>query len=70
MVGMAGPPVAGLIAVRGRAHRHLLLWVPLMPLYFLMGSLAAYKALWELVCAPFYWDKTRHGLSLRIIRSP
>ena len=61
---------AGLIAVRGRAHRHLLLWVPLMPLYFLMGSLAAYKALWELVCAPFYWDKTQHGLSLRIIRSP
>ena len=61
---------AGLIAVRGRAHRHLLVWVPLMPLYFLMGSLAAYKALWELVCAPFYWDKTQHGLSLRVIRFP
>ncbi|MGA1026632.1 MAG: glycosyltransferase [Lutimaribacter sp.] len=61
---------AGLIAVRGSAHRHLLLWVPLMPIYFLMGSLAAYKALWELVCAPFYWDKTQHGLSLRAIQFP
>jgi len=61
---------AGLIAVRGPAHRHLLLWVPLMPIYLLMGSLAAYKALWELVCAPFYWDKTQHGLSLRAIQFP
>jgi hypothetical protein len=24
---------------------------------------AAYKAAWELLRAPFYWDKTRHGVS-------
>jgi hypothetical protein len=41
-----------------------------MPIYFLMGSLAAYKALWELVCAPFYWGETQHGLSLRAIQFP
>jgi cellulose synthase/poly-beta-1,6-N-acetylglucosamine synthase-like glycosyltransferase len=38
-------------------------WAPTMMLYFPLGTLAAYKALWELICAPFYWDKTQHGLS-------
>jgi hypothetical protein len=53
-----------LYAVRGRAHRHLMPWVPSLHLYFPLGCIAAYKALWELVAAPFYWDKTEHGLSL------
>lgn len=55
---------AALIAVRGRDHRHLVPWLPAMHLYFPLGCIAAYKALWELVAAPFYWDKTAHGLSL------
>jgi len=33
----------------------------LMPLYWLAISLAAYKALWQLASAPFYWDKTQHS---------
>lgn len=55
---------AAFIAVSGRAHRHLLPWVPTIHLYFPLGVLAAYKALYELVFAPFYWDKTEHGHSL------
>lgn len=55
---------AGLIAVSGPAHRHLLFWVPTLHFYFPLGVLAAYKALYELVFAPFYWDKTTHGHSL------
>jgi cellulose synthase/poly-beta-1,6-N-acetylglucosamine synthase-like glycosyltransferase len=55
----------GLLAVSGRAHRHLLFWVPTLQFYFPLGALAAYKALYELVAAPFYWDKTAHGHSLR-----
>lgn len=54
-----------LIAVSGPAHRHLLFWVPTLQFYFPLGTLAAYKALYELVVAPFYWDKTAHGHSLR-----
>ncbi|MDK3017935.1 glycosyltransferase [Pseudodonghicola flavimaris] len=38
-------------------------WALAMPLYFPLGILAAYKALWELGLNPFYWDKTRHGQS-------
>lgn len=50
-------------AVSGRSHRHLLPYVPTMMLYFTLGALAAYKALWEMIRAPFFWDKTQHGLS-------
>ena len=52
----------GLWAVRGRAHRHLLVWVPTMHLYFPLGCLAAWKAIYEIVARPFYWDKTQHGV--------
>lgn len=52
----------GLWAVRGRTHRHLLVWVPTMHLYFPLGCLAAWKAIYELVTKPFYWDKTQHGI--------
>ncbi len=53
---------AGLIAVNGPRHRFLRLWVPTLALYFPLGALAAYKALYELIAQPFYWDKTAHGL--------
>jgi len=35
----------------------------LMPLYWWMNSLAAYKALWQLITRPHFWEKTEHGLS-------
>lgn len=49
-------------AVRGNAHRHLWPFVPTMHLYFPLGCLAAWKAVYEVVAKPFYWDKTQHGL--------
>ncbi|KDB02086.1 glycosyl transferase [Defluviimonas sp. 20V17] len=54
--------VVGVYACRGRRHRFLIPWVPTLTLYFPLATLAAYKALWELVTRPFYWDKTAHGL--------
>lgn len=53
--------LVGAIAVSARERRFLLPWVPTMPLYFPLGVLAAYKALWELLLDPFFWDKTQHG---------
>jgi len=55
----------GLVAVSGRPHRHLMAWVPTMPVYFTLGALASYKALYELITDPFYWDKTEHGVAHR-----
>ena len=35
----------------------------LTPLYWVFMSVAAYKALFQLIVKPFYWEKTVHGLS-------
>lgn len=35
----------------------------LTPLYWIFMSVAAYKALFQLIVKPFYWEKTVHGLS-------
>ena len=51
----------GLMALRSRAHRHLRLWLPTLHGYFPLAVLAVYKALYELIVAPFYWDKTAHS---------
>ena len=32
-----------------------------MPLYWPLQSIAALRAVWELIVRPFYWDKTEHG---------
>lgn len=52
----------GVLAVSEKGRRHLIPWVFTMPLYFTLGALASYKALYELARDPFYWDKTQHGL--------
>lgn len=52
----------GWVGLRRSGHRLSPLWLGALHLYFPMGALAAYKAAWEMVRSPFYWDKTRHGL--------
>ena len=49
-------------AVRGATHRHLMPWVPTLHIYFPLGALAGWKAIYEVVTMPFYWDKTAHGV--------
>ena len=53
----------GIAAISRSPHRNLLLWVPTLFAYFPLGTLAVYKALWEAMTRPFYWDKTQHGHS-------
>lgn len=50
--------IAGLARTR---HRLSPLWVPTMIFYYPLATLAAYKAAWEMLAQPFYWDKTSHG---------
>lgn len=38
-------------------------WAILNPVYWLLHSLASYKALWQLITKPHYWQKTEHGMS-------
>ncbi|MEV7971751.1 glycosyltransferase [Cellulomonas sp. NPDC089187] len=46
-----------------RRRYGLVLWGLANPLYWLLHSIAAYKALWQLITKPHYWEKTAHGLT-------
>lgn len=39
------------------------LWLMMLPVYWLMISLAGWRAVWQLVVDPFGWEKTPHGLA-------
>ncbi|MDO9640494.1 MAG: glycosyltransferase [Pseudotabrizicola sp.] len=50
-----------LTALHLSGHRFSRWWVLMMHLYFPLGALASYKAAWEVLRKPFFWDKTAHG---------
>jgi hypothetical protein len=41
----------------------LLALVPTLPVYWVLGALAAYRAVGEIFTRPSYWHKTEHGNS-------
>ena len=59
-----------MMAVFKRRYYELILYSILNPLYWLMHSIAAYKALWQLIYKPFYWEKTNHGLTKVGVSNP
>ena len=54
-MNMMGPYKRGLFG--------LVPWALLKPLFWILHSIAAYKALWQLITRPHYWEKTEHGTS-------
>ena len=46
-----------------RRLMHLVVLAPSVIGYWILMSIAAYKALWQLIWNPFFWEKTTHGLS-------
>lgn len=56
------------LAMLRRGSPGLLVWVPTLPFYWTLGAAAAWKAVIEVALAPYYWDKTRHGIS-RVFRT-
>jgi cellulose synthase/poly-beta-1,6-N-acetylglucosamine synthase-like glycosyltransferase len=61
--GIASAFIPAFVALHRRHLWRLLPWVALLPLYYGLVSLAAWRGLWELVTAPFRWNKTSHGLA-------
>lgn len=51
------------LALWRRRALDLLAWLPILPIYWTLGAIAAWKAIIEVATAPFYWDKTQHGVS-------
>ena len=62
VVGIAAPMLAAALAVVRRRRAWLLPAVLWMPVYWLVISVAGYRALIDLARRPFHWEKTRHGL--------
>jgi cellulose synthase/poly-beta-1,6-N-acetylglucosamine synthase-like glycosyltransferase len=52
-----------MIAIYLRKNYALMPYALLNPFYWMLHSIASYKALGQLVTKPFYWEKTQHGLS-------
>ncbi|MGD0474992.1 MAG: glycosyltransferase [Candidatus Velthaea sp.] len=52
-----------MLAVFVRKNYRLLPFALLNPFYWILHSIAAYKALGQLFTKPFYWEKTQHGIS-------
>ena len=63
---LSGYAISALLGGVGLARRGLLgaAWALLfMPVYWVLLSIAAWRALFQLVHAPSYWEKTDHGLA-------
>lgn len=50
-------------AILARQSYGLLRYTLISPLYWLLMSVAAWKALGQLITRPHYWEKTQHGLA-------
>lgn len=61
--GYAISILAGMAAVSTRGLKPLVAEALMMPAYWLLISLGAYKAILELLIRPFHWEKTHHGIS-------
>lgn len=53
----------GMLGCCRRGYYHLVKYALLVPPYWAMMSIAAWKAAWQLVTKPHYWEKTKHGLT-------
>ncbi len=52
----------GVVSVCRRRRFGLALHALAMPVYWLLISVAAYRAVWQLVRDPYLWEKTEHGV--------
>src|SRR5690606_19659039 len=52
--------LAGIGADR-RGLKRFAFWIPTVPAYWLLSSIAAWRAVWQLAHVPFLWEKTEHG---------
>jgi cellulose synthase/poly-beta-1,6-N-acetylglucosamine synthase-like glycosyltransferase len=61
IAGYVSAIALGTVAAARRGRLRLAVHALLMPAYWLAISCAAYRALWQQLRAPHYWEKTEHG---------
>ncbi|MEK7595000.1 MAG: glycosyltransferase [Patescibacteria group bacterium] len=57
-----------MIGCAKRGHWNLIKFVYLVPLYWLLASIGAVMAFYQLLFKPHFWEKTHHGLHLKKAR--
>jgi cellulose synthase/poly-beta-1,6-N-acetylglucosamine synthase-like glycosyltransferase len=63
--GYAASLALGWAAIRARGIKGITAHVLWTPIYWMLISVAAYRAVFQLFTAPFFWEKTEHGLSVK-----
>jgi hypothetical protein len=66
--GYAGSALIGLIGLKRRRMLRLAPVLVTIPFYWLLLSLAAWRALFQFLLAPYKWEKTEHGLARTSLR--
>ncbi len=61
---------AGLLAASRRRYYDLAVFALLMPFYWVLMSLGAWRGILQLVRRPSFWEKTQHGLTVPAGRTP
>jgi len=59
-----------MLACAKRQQYTLIPWAIMLPVYWVMLSVAALLAFTQLIFKPHYWEKTRHGLHLQHKKTP
>jgi cellulose synthase/poly-beta-1,6-N-acetylglucosamine synthase-like glycosyltransferase len=63
VAGLQSIVVPIVLSAHGRGWQKLYRYLPLLPVYYCLISIAAWAALIELARRPHYWSKTEHGLT-------
>ena len=53
--------LSSMLACLRRGNYHLVPWCLLMPIYWVLMSIGAWKGALQLITRPFYWEKTPHA---------
>jgi hypothetical protein len=61
--GNGAAMIMNFLAALRRGQFQLSIFSLTNPFYWVLHSIAAYMALWQLIRKPFYWEKTNHGLT-------
>lgn len=61
--GLAAMAIPAIVGLKRRGWYRLLIYVPLLPFYYVLISLAAWRAVFEFIRDPFGWHKTEHGVA-------
>lgn len=68
VAGLIIPAVYSLIVIAHSKWWDAIPYSVCFPLYWILHSIASFKALWQLIFRPHYWEKTSHGLSRVIFK--